>query len=125
MYTIKIYCNVIHFTGSRKCSHKRQDLFVVVDGSKNVGSSEFDQVRTFLQDFVSRLDVGLGKTHVGLLVVNNKKRTKIEISLGQYDTSTALSNAIGRIKHRRRAESDMAYALELVQTKVRMSYMYL
>ena len=104
--------------GSRKCSHKRQDLFVVVDGSKDVGSSEFDQVRTFLQHFVSRLDVGLGKTHVGLLVVNNKKRTKIEISLGQYDTSAALSDAIARIKRRRRAKSDMAYALELVQTKV-------
>lgn len=74
----------------------------------------------FLQDFVSRLNVGLGKTHVGLLLVDRKERTKIEISLGQYESSEALSNAIGRIKHHGRGRSDMAYALELVGNKVRI-----
>ena len=112
------------FTGSRRCSHKKQDLFVVVDGSKDVGSKEFHKVKKFLQDFVTRLDVGLGKTHVGLLVVNNRERTKIEISLGQYDTSVALSHAIGRIKRRRRNKADMAYALDLVQRKVRVSLLF-
>jgi hypothetical protein len=95
-------------------------VFIVVDGSRNVGSDEFNQVRTFLQDFVSALDVGLGKTHVGLLLVDRKEKTKIEISLGQYGSSVALSHAIGRIKRHGRRKSDMAYALELVQKKVRM-----
>ena len=106
--------------GSRKCSHKKQDLFIVIDGSRKVGADEFNQAKTFLQDFVTRLDVGLGRTHVGLLLVDRKEKTKIEISLGQYDSKNSLSNAIGRIKHHKRRRSDMAHALELVQNKVRM-----
>ena len=74
----------------------------------------------FLQDFVSHLDVGLGKTHVGLLLVDRKERTKIRISLGQYDSRNALSNAIGQIKHHGRSKADMGSALELVQNKVRI-----
>jgi hypothetical protein len=106
--------------GSRKCSHKKQDLFIVIDGSRKVGADEFNQAKMFLQDFVTRLDVGLGRTHVGLLLVDRTEKTKIEISLGQYDSKNSLSNAIGRIKHHKRRRSDMAHALELVQNEVRM-----
>ena len=105
--------------GSRRCSHKKQDLFIVLDASRNVGIEEFDQARAFLQGFVSRLDVGLGKTHVGLLLADRKQRTKIQISLGQYDSTDTLSRAIGQIKRSGIRKSNMAYALELVQKKVR------
>ena len=71
---------------------------------------------------MSRLDVGLGKTHVGLLLADRKDRTKIEISLGQYGSTDSLSTAIGRIKRHGRRKSDMGYALEIVQNKVRFFY---
>lgn len=98
--------------------HKRKDVFIVIDGSRNVGADDFEKAKTFLQNFVSRLDIGLGKTHVGLLLVDRKLKTKIEISLGQYDSRETLSNAIGRIRHHRRRKSDMAYALDLVHNRV-------
>lgn len=91
----------------------------MVDGSKYVGAREFHLMKKFLQQIVFQLDVGLGKTHVGLLSVSSKARTKIAISLGQYDSHRALSNALRRIRRTAgRKRPDMGYALELVQNKV-------
>ncbi|XP_028415968.1 collagen alpha-1(XII) chain-like [Dendronephthya gigantea] len=121
MFAFGIYALAFLLTvaeGSRRCSHRKQDLFIVVDGSRRIDPAQFDKIRTFLQNFVSRLDVGLGKTHVGLLLADHKERTKIEISLGQYGSIDSLSNAIGRLKCHGRRQSDMAYALEVVQKKV-------
>lgn len=84
----------------------------------NIDAKEFRDMKKFLRQFVSKLDVGLGKTHVGLLIANTKAETKIEISLGQHDSSKALSGAVGKIKRHGRRDPDIGYALELIQNKV-------
>ena len=110
--------NKIFFISGKRCSQKKLDLFVVLDGSKQISSKQFSKVRRCLQTFVSRLDVGLGRTHVGFLLASKKERTKMEIGLGQYTSKEGLSNAIGQIEQHRRRKSDIGYALSYVHNKV-------
>ena len=106
--------------GSSRCAKKKHDIFIVLDVSRNVGAQEFRVLKKFLKQFTSQLDVGLDKTHVGILLANPKGQSKVEINLGQHGSSKALASAIGRIKRNGKRRPDMAHALKLVQNKVRV-----
>ena len=65
-----------------------------------------------------QLDVGLDKTHIGLLVINDERNTKIDINLGQHSSREKLSAAIGTISRDQRRRPNMTHALKVAQDKV-------
>lgn len=59
------------------CKTRPTDLVFIVDSSRSVRPSEFEQVKVFLAKVIEGLDVGPNATRVG--VVNYASRVKNEV----------------------------------------------
>lgn len=72
------------------CKTRPTDIVFIIDSSRSVRPSEFEQVKVFLAKVIEGLDVGLNATRVG--VVNYASRVKNEVrSLRQLLTSAEKS----------------------------------
>ncbi|XP_061597852.1 cartilage matrix protein isoform X2 [Cololabis saira] len=78
------------------CKTRPTDLVFIVDSSRSVRPSEFEQVKVFLAKVIEGLDVGTNATRVG--VVNYASRVKNEVSLKTHRTKSALIKAVTRIE---------------------------
>ncbi|KAL4629405.1 cartilage matrix protein-like [Arapaima gigas] len=78
------------------CNTKPTDLVFIVDSSRSVRPSEFEQVKVFLTKVIEGLDVGPNTTRVG--VINYASRVKNEVSLKTHRTKAALIRAVTRIE---------------------------
>ncbi|XP_072562099.1 cartilage matrix protein [Paramormyrops kingsleyae] len=78
------------------CQTRPTDLVFIVDSSRSVRPSEFEQVKVFLTKVIDGLTVGPNATRVG--VVNYASRVKNEVSLKTYRTKAALVKAVKRIE---------------------------
>ncbi|XP_048848882.1 cartilage matrix protein isoform X2 [Brienomyrus brachyistius] len=78
------------------CNTRPTDLVFIVDSSRSVRPSEFEQVKVFLTKVIDGLDVGPNATRVG--VVNYASRVKNEVSLKTFRTKAALVKAVKRIE---------------------------
>lgn len=58
------------------CKTRPTDIVFIIDSSRSVRPSEFEQVKVFLAKVIEGLDVGLNATRVG--VVNYASRVKNE-----------------------------------------------
>ena len=102
-----------------KCFQEKQDILVMVDGSMSMGKRNFRKVRTFLQDFLSRVDVGMSRVHVGLIQFSETHKTTIEIKLNQYTTVEDLVAAVAKLLYQSGSEADLFNALRLADLTVR------
>ncbi|XP_029104242.1 cartilage matrix protein isoform X1 [Scleropages formosus] len=78
------------------CNTKPTDLVFIVDSSRSVRPSEFEQVKVFLTKVIEGLDVGPNATRVG--VINYASRVKNEVPLKTHRTKAALIRAVTRIE---------------------------
>ncbi|MCJ8746325.1 hypothetical protein PDJAM_G00140510 [Pangasius djambal] len=78
------------------CKTKPTDLVFIIDSSRSVRPSEFEQVKVFLNKIIEGLNVGHDATRVG--VVNYASRVKNEVSLKSYKTKPALIKAVSKIE---------------------------
>ncbi|XP_075305656.1 cartilage matrix protein isoform X1 [Odontesthes bonariensis] len=78
------------------CKTRPTDLVFIVDSSRSVRPSEFEQVKVFLAKVIEGLDVGPNATRVG--VVNYASRVKNEVSLKTYRTKAGLVRAVTKIE---------------------------
>ncbi|XP_076157040.1 cartilage matrix protein isoform X3 [Alosa pseudoharengus] len=78
------------------CNTRPTDLVFIVDSSRSVRPSEFEQVKVFLAKVIEGLDVRPDATRVG--VVNYASHVKNEISLKATRTKAALTKAVSKIE---------------------------
>ncbi|KAG7457838.1 hypothetical protein MATL_G00231570 [Megalops atlanticus] len=78
------------------CHTRPTDLVFIVDSSRSVRPSEFEQVKVFLAKVIEGLNVGPNATRVG--VVNYASRVKNEVSLKTHRTKAALVKAVTKIE---------------------------
>lgn len=78
------------------CNTKPTDLVFIIDSSRSVRPSEFEQVKVFLAKVIDGLDVGPDATRVG--VVNYASRVKNEVSLKSHRTKAGLIKAVSKIE---------------------------
>uniref|UniRef100_A0AAZ3RHJ0 Matrilin-1 n=1 Tax=Oncorhynchus tshawytscha TaxID=74940 RepID=A0AAZ3RHJ0_ONCTS len=78
------------------CNTRPTDLVFIVDSSRSVRPSEFEQVKVFLAKVIEGLDVGPDATRVG--VVNYASRVKNELSLKTHKTKAGLVKAVTKIE---------------------------
>ncbi|XP_069081225.1 cartilage matrix protein [Pleurodeles waltl] len=82
--------------GGPQCRTRPTDLVFIIDSSRSVRPSEFEQVKVFLSQVIGALDVGVNATRVG--VVNYASTVKNEFSLKTHKTTTALLQAVKKIE---------------------------
>ncbi|XP_076865063.1 cartilage matrix protein isoform X1 [Brachyhypopomus gauderio] len=78
------------------CNTKPTDVVFLIDSSRSVRPSEFEQVKVFLSKVIEGLDVGPSATRVG--VVNYASRVKNEVSLKSHKTKAGLIKAVSKIE---------------------------
>lgn len=88
--------NCLVFLAAGLCKTKPTDLVFIIDSSRSVRPSEFEQVKVFLNKVIDGLDVGPDATRVG--VVNYASRVKNEVSLKSYKVKAALVKAVSKIE---------------------------
>lgn len=85
------YCMVSFFTGCRVNS----DIMFVLDVSGSIGFSNFEQIRAFVLQFVSRISIGPMDNQVGVILFNTISR--LIFDLDTHSSSSSLLNAINNI----------------------------
>ena len=118
VYSLKFNA-YISFTAPHKCFQEKQDILIMVDGSKSIGKRNFYKVRLFLQDFLSRVDVGPSRVHVSVIQYSNSEKTSIEVALNQYTTVEDLVAAVAKIMYQAGKEADLFNALRLADLMVK------
>nr|XP_020462612.1 cartilage matrix protein [Monopterus albus] len=78
------------------CQARPTDLVFIIDSSRSVRPSEFEQVKVFLAKVIEGLDVGPNTTRVG--VINYASRVKNEVSLKTHRTKAGLIKAVSKIE---------------------------
>ncbi|XP_077051956.1 cartilage matrix protein isoform X2 [Siphateles boraxobius] len=78
------------------CDTKPTDIVFIIDSSRSVRPSEFEQVKVFLTKVINGLNVSADATRVG--VVNYASRVKNEVSLKSHKTKAALVKAVSKIE---------------------------
>ncbi|XP_029928309.1 matrilin-2-like [Myripristis murdjan] len=80
-----------------ECGEGVVDLVFVIDGSKSLGSANFERVKQFVKAIVDSLDISRTGTHVGLLQYSTKVRT--EFTLSRFATAQDIKQAVGRMQY--------------------------
>ncbi|XP_063055900.1 matrilin-2-like [Engraulis encrasicolus] len=79
------------------CGDGVMDLVFVIDGSKSLGTVNFEHVKRWVNGIVASLSVSRGGTHVGLIQYSTKVRT--EFTLAQHHSTEAVQQAVGSVQY--------------------------
>uniref|UniRef100_UPI00398EB3A0 cartilage matrix protein n=1 Tax=Pristiophorus japonicus TaxID=55135 RepID=UPI00398EB3A0 len=78
------------------CRTKPTDLVFIIDSSRSVRPSEFEQVKVFVSQVIESLDIGSNATQVG--VVNYASTVKNEFTLQAHHNKASLMRAVSQIQ---------------------------
>ena len=87
----KFNCHVL----VTECQIRGIDLIFVLDESGSVGSSNFQNIKTFTANLVRELEIGPGNTRVGVITFSSFAR--VPFHLNTYQTNGTLLGAIASI----------------------------
>lgn len=73
------------------------DIFFVSDSSGSIGSSNFDEVRGFVEEFVDDLTVGPNGNQVGVIIFSDTAR--VNFYLNSFPTHADLLTAIRNVEY--------------------------
>lgn len=88
------------------------DIVLLIDGSKNVGATNFPYVRDLVVRIIEPLDVGRDTVRVALVVYDSSPDVKFY--LNSFDSKAALLNAVKGLTYTEGDESNLGAALEEV-----------
>ena len=87
-----------------------------MDMSRAVGNENFDKMKSYVSDVVSKLDVDAGNTRVGVLTYSNKQRTIVH--LNEHETAAALQTTIDSLPYEEHRKANTHTALRYVRRKM-------
>ncbi|XP_031432397.1 matrilin-2 isoform X2 [Clupea harengus] len=79
------------------CGGGVMDLVFVIDGSKSLGTANFDRVKKWVSGIVETLAVSKRGTQVGLIQYSTKVRT--EFTLAQHHSAQAIQQAVASMQY--------------------------
>jgi len=92
------------------------DVVFVVDESESVGSENFTTTKSFLSQFISRLDIDSGNTRVGLVTFATNVTTVINLT--DHSSVASLQSAISSLSYTGGSTANTAVALDYVRTRM-------
>uniref|UniRef100_A0A8B9QGF4 VWFA domain-containing protein n=1 Tax=Apteryx owenii TaxID=8824 RepID=A0A8B9QGF4_APTOW len=74
---------------------KEADIYFLIDGSGSINPSDFEDMKTFMNEMVGMFQVGASSVRFGVVQYSDKSRT--EFMIGQHNQTTRLTEAIRNI----------------------------
>jgi len=94
------------------------DVIFVVDESTSIGTEDFEMMKSFLRQLVSRLDIDSGNTRVGLVTFSDDVGTVFNLT--DHSSVASLQLAISSLRYRT-GNTYTATALAYVRTTMMTS----
>ncbi|KAE8580583.1 hypothetical protein XENTR_v10024478 [Xenopus tropicalis] len=114
---VAVFCLMLSGMHRVDAQDDSADLVFLIDGSNNVGRSDFSYIRDFLVNYVQRrLEVGRSRMQVG--VVQYSDDVKTEFSLAQNPTKGQLVEALKNLRFIGGEEANLGAALDYVVENV-------
>ncbi|XP_066100764.1 collagen alpha-6(VI) chain [Saccopteryx bilineata] len=79
------------------CKEMKADIMFLVDSSGSIGPENFEKMKTFMKNLVSKSHIGADRVHIG--VVQFSDVNKEEFQLNTYRSQSEISDAIDRMAH--------------------------
>lgn len=70
----------------------KADIMFLVDSSGSIGSPNFEIMKTFMKDLLTKIEIGANQTQIGVVQFSNYN--KEEFQLNKYFTTKEISDAI-------------------------------
>lgn len=98
IFRLKFQClSYSPFVPESDCGGGVMDLVFVIDGSKSLGTANFDRVKKWVSGIVETLAVSKRGTQVGLIQYSTKVRT--EFTLAQHHSAQAIQQAVASMQY--------------------------
>ncbi|XP_040421957.1 von Willebrand factor isoform X2 [Cygnus olor] len=105
------------------CSHKRwteipemcnkpMDIMFLLDGSSNIGASEFEEMKNFVQAFIESADISNTSIHVSVL--QYARENNLEISWNMPQETVNLVEMVRSIQQREQGPTRLGKAIDFV-----------
>ncbi|XP_067860893.1 von Willebrand factor [Heptranchias perlo] len=85
------------------------DVVILLDGSANIGETQFEEMKTFVKSFIGKVKTGVDETHVSILQYG--KINTLEIALDENQEKENLLDLIDNIQQREPGPSQIGKAL--------------
>ncbi|OCT61247.1 hypothetical protein XELAEV_18047271mg [Xenopus laevis] len=117
LLVVAVFCLMLSGIHQVDAQDDSADLVFLIDGSNNVGPSDFPFIRDFLVNYVQRhMEVGRSRMQVG--VVQYSDDVKIEFTLDAYPTKGQLIEALKNLRIFGGEEANLGAALDYVVENV-------
>ncbi|XP_072434862.1 collagen alpha-3(VI) chain-like [Chiloscyllium punctatum] len=113
VFLLAIFGLVLSYFGTEtKKVQEAADLVFLIDGSRNLGSGEFQFIRSFIANFIEDLNIGPDAIQVGM--VQYSKTPSTVFYLNTYTTKSEVLNAVKNLRQKGGNEANTGMALQFL-----------
>ncbi|NXC45571.1 VWF factor, partial [Penelope pileata] len=105
-------CSHKVWTGSPELCNKPMDIMFLLDGSSNIGASEFEEMKNFVQTFIESVDISNTSIHVSVL--QYARENNLEISLNTRQETENLVEMVRSIQQREQGPTELGKTIDFV-----------
>ncbi|BFZ04239.1 hypothetical protein BsWGS_07278 [Bradybaena similaris] len=98
-----------------KCQDANIDIVFVMDSSSTTGATNFQEMKTFVHEFLQFADVDSGEIRVAIVTYSDT--ANVQFYLNTYHTKVLMNNAINSLQYQP-GGANLADALRLLRTNV-------
>ena len=100
------------------CFTQKRRVFFALDSSPGRGRKKFKDVKEFMHNLVSKLQIGLSNSQVGFLQYDDPTTTRDHVVFNKDDSFEKILWRIQNAKYRKGKESYLGNALKIVNDEV-------
>lgn len=106
-----------------QCNYERfHDIYFIVDGSLSITPNNFRKLKNFLINFISYVQVGDDRNHIGLIQFSEERLTSVEFGFKDKQEKTAILQKISEMSYHRGQRTFTGQALKIVLDSVRFRF---
>ena len=105
-----------------QCTQARNyDIYFAIDSSLSITSRNFRRVRAFLYSFISLMEIGPDKNHIGLIQFSEEHLTRTEYSFSDLQEKAAILQTLKDMRYQNGRSTFTGSALKIIMDSVRFS----
>lgn len=93
-------------------------MFFALDSSSGRGRKKFQEVKDFMENLVTKLQIGISNSQVGFLQYDDLTTTKSRVVFEKTDSAEEILRRIQNMKYRKGMQSFLGNALRIVNEEV-------